>query len=150
MVSWSAFARSTPELAEAGRRLLYRRSVGEALLASVRDNQPPRIHPIYVSIVDGRLYAFLGPSAKRDDLVKDGRYALHSHVDPAAPGEFMVRGRVRVVDDPDELAAHAADWYFETDDTWSLVEFSVERAVLGERRDADEWPPRYSSWRADG
>jgi Pyridoxamine 5'-phosphate oxidase len=150
MVSWSTFEDANPELAEAGRRLVYRRPVGEALLATVRDGEPPRIHPIYVAIVDGRLYALLGRSAKTTDLVRDGRYALHTHQDPAAPSEFMVRGRVRVVDDPAERNPIAAGWYFETDDTWTLVEFSIESAVLGERADADEWPPRYSSWSASG
>jgi hypothetical protein len=60
----------------------------------------------------------------------------------------MVRGRVRVVDDAAERDPIAAGWYFETDATWMLVEFSIETAVLGERMDADEWPPRYSSWSA--
>ena len=39
MVSWSAFEASAPELAAAGRRLIYRREIGEALLATVRDDE---------------------------------------------------------------------------------------------------------------
>ena len=61
----------------------------------------------------------------------------------------MVRGRVRVVGDATEREPVAAGWYFETDETWILVEFFIKSAVLGERKSRDEWPPRYSSWRAD-
>jgi nitroimidazol reductase NimA-like FMN-containing flavoprotein (pyridoxamine 5'-phosphate oxidase superfamily) len=149
MVAWNAFAAAAPALAEAGRRLIYRTETGEVLLASVRGDEPPRIHPIYVALHDGRLYAFLSRSAKATDLVTDGRYALHTHQDPAAPSEFMVRGRVRVVGDAAEREAIAAGWYFETDDTWILVEFSIESAVLGERASPDEWPPRYASWHSE-
>jgi hypothetical protein len=39
-------------------------------------------------------------------------------------------------------------WYFEVDDGYELFEFSIESAMLGVRNDADEWPPRYSSWSA--
>jgi hypothetical protein len=149
MTTWTDFAAAAPELAEAGRRLIYRTSTGEALLATVRGDEPPRIHPVYVAIVDGRLLAFLGRSAKATDLATDGRYALHTHQDPAAPSEFMVRGRAQVVDDPADREAVATNWYFEIDETWTLFELSVESAVLGERPDADAWPPRYSSWRAE-
>ena len=148
MITWSDFADAAPELAAAGRRLIYRRDVGEAFLATVRDDEPPRINPIYVAILDGRLLAFLARSPKQAALVHDGRYALHTHQDPAAPSEFMVRGRVRVVDDPAEREPAATGWYFELDDSWTLFEFSIETAVLGERPDADAWPPVYSTWTA--
>ena len=149
MTTWTDFAAAAPELAEAGRRLIYRTSTGEALLATVRGDEAPRIHPVYVAIVDGRLLTFLGRSAKATDLATDGRYALHTHQDPAAPSEFMVRGRARAVDDPRDREAVARDWYFEIDGTWTLFELSIESAVLGERPDADAWPPRYSTWRAE-
>ena len=148
MNSWSSFAAAAPELAEAGRRLIYRRPVGEAFLATVRDDEPPRINPIYVAVLDGRLLAFLARSPKQSALIEDGRYALHTHQDPAAPSEFLVRGRVAVVKDPAVRAAAEAAWYFEVDETWALFEFSVDTAVLGERPDADAWPPVYTSWRA--
>ena len=149
MVTWNDFATAAPALAEAGRRLIYRTETGEALLATVRDDEPPRIHPIYVALQDGRLYAFVGRSAKATDLETDGRYALHTHQDPNVPNEFMIRGRVRLVADAAEREPIAKGWYFETDETWILVEFSIESAVLGERASSDEWPPRYSSWRAE-
>lgn len=58
MVTWAEFKSAAPDLAGEGRRLLYRGDVGEALLATVRDDEPPRIHPIWVGIVDDRLYAW--------------------------------------------------------------------------------------------
>ncbi|MEZ0241426.1 MAG: pyridoxamine 5'-phosphate oxidase [Chloroflexota bacterium] len=149
MVAWSAFEASDAGMADAGRRLFHRTETGEALLATVRDGAPPRIHPINVAIVDGRLVAFLLPSQKLTDVARDGRYALHAHQDPAPPDEFSVRGRARVVDDPAERAAAAAVWSFEVDETYTLVEFSIDHAILG-RRGADEWPPRYTSWKPQG
>ena len=149
MVAWSEFVTAAPELAQRGQELFERTGIGEALLATVRGDEPPRVHPIYVAVLDGRLFAFLGRSTKCADLEADGRYALHSHQDPAAPSEFLVRGRARVVTDPVVRAAAAARWSFEPDETYTLFEFAVEHAVLGERPDAETWPPRYSSWRAE-
>ena len=147
MVRWSDFETEAPELAAEGRRLLYARGDGEALLVTVRGNELPRIHPVNVGVVDGGLYVFLLPSAKRSDLEQDGRYALHTHQDPAAPDEFSVRGRAAVVGDQDVRARVADAWPFEVDDTYLLVELSVEHAILG-LRGADEWPPRYRRWSA--
>lgn len=149
MITWSTFEEARPEMAAAGRDLFYRADVGKALLATVRDGEPPRVHPVYVAILDGHLYAFVHRSAMRADLATDGRYALHAHQDPAAPSEFTIRGRARAVESPAEVEAAARAWYFEVDDATTLFEFSIESALLGERRDADEWPPRYSTWKAD-
>ena len=148
MATWDEFETSNPTLAAAGRHLLYRIETGEALLATVRGEHPPRIHPIWVRIVDGRLYAFILKSAKLTDLERDGRYALHSHIDPAAPSEFSVRGRARLVDDVAARAQVGGSWYFEVDETYELFDFDIEAAILGVRDNADEWPPRYESWAA--
>ena len=148
MASWAEFEAANPDLAVAGRRLLYRTETGEALLATVRGDDPPRIHPVWVGIAGGRLYAFILKSAKRTDLERDGRYALHTHIDAASPSEFSIRGRAHLVDGPDARAAVAADWYFQVDDTYELFDFDIEAAILGVRDDADEWPPRYQSWAA--
>ena len=148
MTSWGEFATAAPEIAAEGRRLLEARGHGSALLATVRGDAPPRIHPISVGIVDGRLYGFIIVGApKHTDLVEDGRYAMHTHQDPEAPSELMLRGRARRVDDSVERARIAAGWSFEADDGYTLFEFEIEQAVLGVRDSADEWPPRYTSWR---
>ena len=148
MVTWDSFAAAAPELAAHGQRLFKRSGTGEALLATVRGDAPPRIHPIYVEIVEGRLLGFtMVGSAKTIDLEADGRYALHAHQDPAVPHEFLVRGRAQAVTDPALTAAAAAVWSFAADG-YRLFEFSIDHAVFGERGDADAWPPRYTSWRS--
>ena len=149
-MSWGDFEQAAPELAAEGRRLLHRDGIGQGLLATVRDDDAPRIHPIWFAIVDGRLYAFISRSAKRADLERDGRFALHNHVDPDAPSEFSVRGRALAIDDVDTRSGVAADWAFEVDETYRLFELEVEAAVLGARSSPDDWPPQYASWTAGG
>ena len=88
-------------------------------------------------------------SAKAGDLGADGRYALHAHQDPAVPHEFLVRGHASEVRDAGLRSAAASDWSFEVDDGYTLYELSIDHAVFGERASADDWPPVYTSWRAD-
>ena len=77
MTTWKEFAAGSPSIAAAGRRLIERSGIGEGLLATVRGDAPPRIHPVHVRIVDGRLLSFvIVGSAKANDLAADGRYAL--------------------------------------------------------------------------
>jgi Pyridoxamine 5'-phosphate oxidase len=144
--TWADFAAAAPEIAAAGAGHLDR-AQGAALLATVRDDAPPRIHPVTVGIVDGGLYVFLLDSAKRKDLVEDGRYALHAHQDMAAPDEFSVRGRARLIAEGALRDRVGRNWFFEVDDTYWLFELGVQSAILGERA-ADEWPPRYKRWSA--
>jgi hypothetical protein len=149
LASWGDFAAAAPELASAGARHLDR-AEGAALLATVRGAEAaPRIHPVTVGIVDGGLYVFLLDSAKRADLIEDGRYALHAHQDQAAPDEFSIRGRARLIEADDVRDRVASGWHFEVDDTYWLFELQVQTALLGQRR-ADEWPPRYTRWSAAG
>lgn len=146
-VTWAEFARQAPNLASAGQRLIYREPIGQGLLASVRDGSPPRIHPVYVAVIDGRLLTFINPSTKMADLVDDGRYALHSHIDPMTPSEFSVRG-LAVPIEGSERQRIAADWYFKTDERYRLFELLISSALLGRRDDPDAWPPIYERWPA--
>ena len=148
MATWTAFATAAPDLAAGTRRLIHARGDGEALLATVRGDDPPRIHPVNVAIVGDGLYVFvIGRSPKRTDLEVDGRYALHTHQDPAAPSEAALRGRARPVTDPDVRARVASGWAFTVDDAYALFELDIETALLGVRPTADDWPPVYTSWR---
>jgi hypothetical protein len=149
MPTWNDLATGSPSIAAAGRRLIERTGAGEGLLATVRGGAAPRIHPVNVGIVDGRLLTFvIVGSAKAADLATDGRYALHAHQDPAVPHEFLVRGRATAVTDAGLRTAAAGDWPFEVDDGYTLYELSIDHAVFGERATADDWPPVYTSWRA--
>ena len=148
MATWTDLEREAATIAAEGRRLLEARGHGEALLATVRADAEPRIHPISIGIVDGELVAFIiGASPKYRDLAEDGRYALHSHQDAAAPDELALRGRARLLTDPARRAAAAAVWSFEPDGTYALFAFDIDSAILGQRG-ADEWPPRYTRWTA--
>ena len=136
-------------MAEQGRALIYRRGDGEGLLVTVAGPGLPRVHPINVGVVDGRLAAFIqDKSAKARDLESDGRYALHAVYDPNQPHEFLVRGRAQRVTDPAIRAELAKDWFFTVSDAYPLYELMVEHVVLGERATADDWPPQYRTWRA--
>ncbi len=146
MASWSEFESAAPPIASRGRALLHRNGDGEALIATVRDDSPPRIHPVNVGIVDGRLWVFMiARSPKARDLESDGRYSLHALMDPAAPDEFEVRGRATLIDSEDRRSAVGGEWSFEIDDGYLLFELSIESALLG-LRGPDDWPPRYQTW----
>jgi hypothetical protein len=148
MVSWGEFAAQAPDVAAKGRELLYRRGDGEAFLSTVAGEGLPRTHPINVGVIAGRLVAFIHRrSPKAHDLEADGRFALHAHQDPSEPDEFLLRGRARPIDEAATRAEIAAAWSFTVSDEYRLFELLIEHAVLGERA-ADEWPPRYRSWRS--
>jgi hypothetical protein len=101
MVRWSEFQAARPELAKAGQGLLYQFGVGLAFLASTRSDGGPRVHPMCPIVHDGGLYALLVPSPKREDLLRDSRYAMHSF--PADDNEdaFYLTGRATLVGDDD-------------------------------------------------
>jgi hypothetical protein len=149
MKNWTDFEREQPQMAARGRELIYRNGDGEGLLVSVSATEPPRIHPVNAGIVDGHFYTFVqGGSGKRRDLDSDGRYAFHTVYDPQAPSEFLVRGRVAEVKDADLRARIARNWYFNVADSYPLYELMIEHAMLGERPTANDWPPKYTSWKA--
>ena len=146
-VAWDAFAASAPELAAAARGLLRRGDLDEGLLATVRGDSLPRINPVYVGFVEGHLLTVvLAGSAKLRDLREDGRFALHAHQDPTRPSELLLRGRAVAVEGALRDAA-AAVWAFGIDDG-VVFDLRIEQVTLGERPDADAWPPVYRSWRA--
>jgi general stress protein 26 len=151
MENWDAFERAEPEMAAKGRALLYQRTDGEGFLTTVAVNGTPRIHPLNVGVKDGRLLVFIqGHSAKARDLESNPHYALHAHMDAERPHEFMVRGQARLVTDRAIRAAAASDWFFTVSDSYPLYELLIEHALLGERDSANDWPPRYRSWRSAG
>ncbi|MDL2335231.1 MAG: pyridoxamine 5'-phosphate oxidase family protein [Chloroflexota bacterium] len=148
--TWADLEAAAPKIAAMGRELMYRNGDGEGMLVTVSAGSQPRVHPVNVGVVDGHLYAFVQPkSGKAHDLATDGRFALHAHYDPQAPHEFQVRDRARLVDDPAQRDAIAANWFFNAKD-YPLYELLIEHALLGERPTANDWPPLYSSWKASG
>lgn len=146
--SWRDFATAEPEMAGKGRSILYQRGDGEGLLATIAANGTPRIHPLNVGVLDGRLLVFVqDKSAKARDLAANPHYALHAHLDPEHPHEFLVRGQARLVTDEAARTAAASNWFFTVSPAYPLYELQIAHALLGERDSANDWPPRYRSWR---
>jgi hypothetical protein len=93
MLTWGEFARAQPDLATAGRELIYHFGPGLGFIATIRSDGGPRMHPICPVVTDHGLYAFIIPSPKLADLKRDGRYALHSQPMPDNDDAFYVTGR---------------------------------------------------------
>jgi hypothetical protein len=153
MATWHEFEQSSPEIAAAGRKLLYQFGPGLGFLATVRKDGGPRVHPICPFIFEGALYAFiLNKSPKHSDLVRDGRYALHTFPPQAVDDEFYLSGRVTRVEDQSLrercAAAYKAQGTMGATDQESLFAFDIENAMLAVYKSRPSWPPAYSKWRA--
>ena len=125
---WSSFEADAGPLAIAGRELLNVEAPN--YLATVRDGQLPRVHPVSARVKGGHLALYMYPnSPKGKDLVSDGRYALHCHVsnEVGGAGEFYVRGFGTRIDDPDHQAT-LAEAGFEQKDGYVVFELGVEEA----------------------
>lgn len=153
MATWQEFESSAPEVAEAGRKLLYQFGPGLAYLATVRRDGGPRLHPFCPVIAEGGLFGLIGPSPKQRDLLRDGRYAIHAFSPKDSDDEFYVTGTARRVDDVG-LRERVLTAYLSTGATSShneiFFEFLIERALLSTykpRGEPDNWPPTYTKWR---
>lgn len=147
MTSWSEFQADAPDLAAAGRELLFHPGFGFAYLATVRRDGSPQVHPVMPFIVDGRLELFVTPSPKLEDLRGDGRYALHSSQTESVNDEFCVEGQAVVVDDPDRRSEALAAAAGSVEDDHVLVELRIDRALWAHYSQPPTWPPVYRGWR---
>jgi hypothetical protein len=155
MVTWRQFEERRPDLGEAGRALLYQFGVGLAFLATVRRDGGPRVHPICPQIYEGRLFAFLIPSPKRNDLVRDARYALHSYPTPTNEDAFYLTGEARCV--ADEAVVGEVRDQFMTErklaepppgaDEEELFEFLIETCLLTRTTGHLDYEPKHTIWR---
>jgi hypothetical protein len=151
MATWSEFENDAPDLAEAGKKLLYQFGVGLGFLATLRKDGAPRLHPICPTVVDGRLYALIGPTPKRADLKRDGRYALHTFPAPEVDDEFLVMGRAKFIDDPAIADAVRSDLVARGMTSIAdehPFEFGIERVMHAKYPGGHgTWPPKYSIWK---
>ena len=151
MKRWSDFAADEPDMAEAGRALLYQFRVGLGYLATLRKDGAPRVHPVCPVIANGGLYVFIGNhSPKVGDLLRDGRFSLHTFPKPELDDEFYVAGRAQRIDDATVRKVvydtYTATGAFTSDDT--LFELWLERALHSKYEARPSWPPVYSKWSA--
>ena len=155
MLTWAQFAHARPDLAEAGRQLLYQFGVGLAFLATVRADGGPRLHPMCPLVTDDALLAFLQPSPKRGDLHRDGRYALHAFPPEGNEDAFYISGRAVLVDDPERRQLATAQFLAERRltaapqefDAQDLFEFYLERCLWTATSGHGDWNPRHTIWR---
>lgn len=147
MARWSEFERSAPEVAEAGRRLLYQYGLGLGFLATIRPGGGPRLHPFCPIVAEGGLWGFIGHSPQLGDLRRDGRYAVHAFPPERVDDEFAVDGRAREITDADVIARVRAAYHapIQTADE-VLLEFDIERALLATYGPRPSWPPVYTRW----
>jgi hypothetical protein len=155
MLSWAEFERETPQLAGAGRQLFYQVGVGLAFLSTVRKDGGPRMHPMCPVLHEGHLLAFLIPSPKARDLMRDPRYAMHSFPAPTNEDAFYITGEARRV--LDEALRRAADAQFWTErpfprdpnfDEQRLFEFFIETAMLTGTTGHGDAAPVHTVWKA--
>jgi nitroimidazol reductase NimA-like FMN-containing flavoprotein (pyridoxamine 5'-phosphate oxidase superfamily) len=150
VATWAELAGDEPELAEAGERIF--RAFTLAFLATIRGDGGPRVHPVTITVHDGRLYAFLvHGTPKRSDLLHDPRSALHSFpsfpsgtVDSYVDDEVVLFGAARPVENAETRAAVTAvhnDTVHERD---LLFELDIDRAQHETRRDGEAV---YTRWR---
>ena len=140
-----------PDMAAAGRTLLYQHGLGLGYLATIRPNGGPRLHPFCPILAVGGLWGFINHgSPKGADLERDGRYAIHAFPKTGGDDEFFVDGRAVATDDPTVIAAvrgaYEAPTQTPSDET--LFEFRIERALLAVYDEANSWPPQYTRWAA--
>jgi len=152
MVAWQDFAAAEPEMAEIGRGLLEQFGPGLAFLATVRSDGAPRLHPVCPVLTDGHLYVLVTrESPKRDDLERDGRYALQTFPQPK-PGsdEFYVAGAARLVRDAATRAAVLAAAKHMADASEVVFELGLERVMhtRWEHPLTPQMRPVHRKWRA--
>ena len=131
MVTWKEFAASQPALAEVGRSLLFQFKVGLAFLATVRKDGAPRLHPVCPVVSGDRLFLLIQASSpKRQDLERDGRYALQTFPQPK-PGsdEFYVAGRALLVADQAARAEILRDARHMADPSELAFELMIDRVM---------------------
>ena len=150
-VRWAGLAEGAPDIAAAGRALLYQFGPGLGFLSTLRADGAPRLHPVCPVVAEGGLYVFVGnQTPKLGDLRRDGRYALHTFPCVEVDDEFVVSGIARDAEgDGVRDAVHAA--YVATGATTSndtLFELLVDRALHAKYGPRPSFPPAYTRWRA--
>lgn len=144
MATWNEFTAAAPDLAAYGKARFNRARV--AFLATVSSDGSPRVNPVEPVICQERLLLFIEPaSPKAADLRRDGRYAIHSHVDnlSGVGGEFSIKGRAIPIDDPAmrEQAVDAA--CYTPPDAYALFELTIDAALS---RDYDDGKLIQNRW----
>jgi hypothetical protein len=153
MVTWKEFTIAAPDLAAVGKRLLYQYKVGYAFLATIRKDGGPRLHPVCPAISNDRLCIFVErQTPKYLDLLRDGRFALHTFPPEERDEEFYCNGSAKPVSDPEIRAGVIATYHRHPRDTEVLFELDIEHIL---HTFWENWPkpgmrPVRTKWHAPG
>lgn len=148
-VRWDEFAGAAPEIAAAGRALIYQYGPGLGFLATLRGDGAPRLHPVCPVVTEGGLYVFVvNRSPKVHDLRRDPRYALHAMPPEQVDDEFVVNGRAVPVTDGALEARVLATYLAQgtTSEDHTLFELLVDRALHAEYGARPSPRPTYRRW----
>jgi hypothetical protein len=154
MATWRDLVDERPDLAEAGRALLYQHGVGLAFLATIRRDGRPRLHPMCPLLDDDGLFAFIIPSPKQADLRRDGLYSMHSFPCPDNEDAFYLTGRAQLVTEPKARAALGKQFVEErarfpvkppADDD-ALFAFDIDTCLLTRTAGHGDPTPRHVVW----
>jgi hypothetical protein len=129
MLSWAEFRGLRPDLTDAGRELLCQWDIGLGFLSTVRPDGGPRLHPICPILTDTGMYAFIIPSPKLQDLLRDGRYALHSYPRPDDEDAFYLTGMARLIDSPEVRQAVIESFLSQSGRTGPIPDFADQTLV---------------------
>lgn len=155
MLRWADVVQQRPELAGPGASLLYQFGVGLAFLGTVRRDGGPRLHPMCPLLHDGGLYAFIVPSPKQRDLLRDGRFALHSFPRPQNEDAFYLTGRAERRNESGLRAELAALFVSERTQTGTpppqadevVFEFLIESVLWTQTAGHGDADPHHTIWR---
>jgi hypothetical protein len=156
VLTWGAFRAARPDLAEAGRALFYQFGVGLGFLATVRPDGGPRVHPMCPIITDTGLHAFIVPGPKRDDLLRDGRYAMHGFPPAQNEDAIYLTGRAERRADPELWRSITKLFYEERHaeavppqhEDEMLFEFLIESCLLTRTTGHGDWNQQHTVWHA--
>jgi hypothetical protein len=143
MATWAEFELADPELAAFGRD----RVDGQVCFhATLRADGSPRVHPVEPWIAVGLLLVrFRGRSPKVEEVLRDGRYALHSPMDnpDGVGGEFLVRGWMEQI-----AETHPAAQRFVHHAPYPLAFYAMSvEAAVGTTYEGEGAEPVYRRWR---
>jgi len=157
MLTWGEFGLARPDLAAAGRGLLYNVGIGLGFLATVRPDGGPRVHPICPVLTDDHLYGLIVPGPKLNDLRRDGRFALHSETvpPPRQDDAFYLTGLAAEVTEASKREQVATQLLAERElqSRWPgfeaqvLFEFLFDRCLLTLTEGRDGFPAGHTIWR---
>lgn len=137
MSSWSEFENDAPELAARARSFLE--AGKHKTLATLRKDGSPRISGSEAEIANGQLWfgSMLG-AVKARDLMRDGRFALHSASSspPGWEGDAKIAGIAREVEDDEaKRALRATEAGEGPAGGWHLFYADIREVVVVELND---------------